>query len=68
MRLAAIGVEARPLSALSVNAGGQGLFLGFALPRIDEIAPAARRLAGVVAADLREVRWGVPTGGPCVAG
>jgi GntR family transcriptional regulator/MocR family aminotransferase len=47
-QLAAIGIEARPLSALSVNAGGQGLFLGFALPRPEEIAPAARRLAAVV--------------------
>jgi GntR family transcriptional regulator/MocR family aminotransferase len=47
-RLAAIGIEARPLSALSIEAGGQGLFLGFALPRPEEIAPAARRLAAVV--------------------
>jgi GntR family transcriptional regulator/MocR family aminotransferase len=51
--LAAVGIEARPLSALSVKAGGQGLFLGFALPRPEEIAPAARRLAAVVAGHLR---------------
>ena len=51
-KLAAIGIEARPLSALSVDAGGKGLFLGFALPRPEEIAPAARRLAGVVAGHL----------------
>jgi GntR family transcriptional regulator/MocR family aminotransferase len=50
--LARAGIEARPLSALSVNAGGHGLFLGFALPRIEEIAPAARRLAAVVATEL----------------
>ena len=54
-RLAAIGIEARPLSALSVHAGGKGLFLGFALPRVEEIAPAARRLAAVVADHLSGV-------------
>jgi GntR family transcriptional regulator/MocR family aminotransferase len=47
-RLAAIGIDARPLSALCVRSRGRGLFLGFALPRIEEIAPAARRLAAVV--------------------
>ncbi len=51
--LAAVGIEARPLSALSVKAGGKGLFLGFALPRLDEIKPAAKRLAAVVADHLQ---------------
>ena len=54
-KLAAIGIEARPLSVLSIEARGKGLFLGFALPRPEEIAPAARRLAEVVAGHLGAV-------------
>ncbi|HET7714563.1 MAG TPA: PLP-dependent aminotransferase family protein, partial [Bauldia sp.] len=52
-RLDAAGINTRPLSVLSVKAGGKGLFLGFALPRVEEIAPAAKRLSAIVAAHLR---------------
>ena len=51
--LPSAGIDARPLSALSVNAGGKGLFLGFALPYPEEIAPAAKRLAAIVTGHLR---------------
>ena len=44
------GLVALPLSELSIRARGRGLLLGFALPRPDEIAPAAERLAAAVRA------------------
>ena len=46
--LDAEGLIALPLSDLSIKAKRRGLLLGFALPRLDEIAPAAGRLAEIV--------------------
>jgi GntR family transcriptional regulator/MocR family aminotransferase len=46
--LADNGIAARAVSTLSIKATARGLLLGFAMPRLEEIAPAARRLAGIL--------------------
>jgi GntR family transcriptional regulator/MocR family aminotransferase len=47
-RLGKAGIEAQSLTSLSMAPHGKGLLLGFAGPRVQEIAPAVRRLANIV--------------------
>ncbi|WP_421725930.1 PLP-dependent aminotransferase family protein [Bauldia sp.] len=50
--LAAEGIATRPLSGLTIRSRERGLLLGFALPKLDEIDAAARRMGEVVRARL----------------